>query len=38
MWQHTPLTRLWFCSSCQTAHQRDVNGAKNILAVGLGRL
>lgn len=30
--------RVWFCSSCQTAHQRDVNGAKNILAVGLGRL
>ena len=30
--------RVWFCSSCQTVHQRDVNGAKNILAVGLGRL
>ena len=30
--------RAWFCSSCQTAHQRDVNGAKNILAVGLDRL
>lgn len=30
--------RVWFCSSCQTVHQRDVNGVKNILAVGLGRL
>jgi len=30
--------RVWFCSSCQTVHQRDVNGAKNILAVGLDRL
>ena len=30
--------RVWFCSSCQIAHQRDVNGAKNILAVGLDRL
>ncbi|MGP5457141.1 zinc ribbon domain-containing protein [Psychrobacter celer] len=38
MWQHNPFTRLWFCRSCKTTHQRDVNGAKNILAVGLGRL
>ncbi|WP_201586592.1 RNA-guided endonuclease InsQ/TnpB family protein [Psychrobacter sp. HII-4] len=30
--------RAWFCRSCKTTHQRDVNGAKNILAVGLGRL
>ena len=30
--------RVWFCRSCKTTHQRDVNGAKNILAVGLGRL
>lgn len=30
--------RQWFCRSCKTTHQRDVNGAKNILAVGLGRL
>ena len=30
--------RIWFCRSCKTTHQRDVNGAKNILAVGLDRL
>lgn len=30
--------RVWFCRSCKTTHQRDVNGAKNILAVGLDRL
>lgn len=30
--------RVWFCRSCKTTHQRDVNGAKNILAVGLGSL
>ncbi|WP_299331358.1 transposase [uncultured Psychrobacter sp.] len=30
--------RVWFCRSCKMTHNRDVNGAKNILAVGLGRL
>ena len=30
--------REWFCRSCQTVHQQDVNGAKNILAVGLDHL
>lgn len=30
--------RLWTCCLCGAAHLRDVNGAKNILAVGLDRL
>jgi putative transposase len=30
--------RVWTCCLCGAAHLRDVNGAKNILAVGLGRL
>ena len=30
--------RTWTCSSCFAEHDRDTNAAKNILAVGLGRL
>lgn len=30
--------REWTCSACSVTHDRDVNAAKNILAVGSGRL
>ncbi|MCX5367021.1 zinc ribbon domain-containing protein [Streptomyces sp. NBC_00124] len=34
--ERMPLSvRTWTCGNCGTAHDRDVNAAKNLLAAGL---